>query len=570
MADGQIVSTPAAMLASWDAVLGPSKTDVTAPPKTVAGLELEAERWWADDTDESEESIDETADDAVGEADTTPEPMPRLQPEPAPIVVPAPAPEPAPEPEPQPEPEPEPQPEQCGWKPEPCVSGGMELRVDEAALVTKMEQLREQFTRGVLVEAEFVAAHLQLANMLADPEPPELPILEAMRALESAQTTEDVKTILFAAPSGVLSHRLPKHASRKHTMGGGQRLLHHAAASGLSVDVLSAVLDACPAAARMADGRGRHPLHWAAAASKPSAETLRVLLAADPEAASVADSEGMLPSQLAMESEASAEVVSLLLAAAPAAFVPDASILAKWMSKVATSAMDIEVALAASLTDVALQPLPEGIVEGVSRKLGDQVVLRCGLQTLASIGNTRPSVHDVEGRTLGTDATQLCAGEVAVVTAVHSSNGLVHLRRRSDWTGLGYFRDVDLATFTGGGQRLLHHAAASGLSVDVLSAVLDACPAAARMADGRGRHPLHWAAAASKPSAETLRVLLAADPEAASVADSEGMLPSQLAMESEASAEVVSLLLAAAPAAFVPDVSLAALLGTPSEGVPPS
>jgi hypothetical protein len=48
------------------------------------------------------------------------------------------------------------------------------------------------------------------------------------------------------------------------------------------------------------------------------------------------------------------------------------------------------------------------------------------------------------------------------------------------------------------------------------------------------------------------------------------MLPSQLAMESEASAEVVSLLLAAAPAAFVPDVSLAALLGTPSEGVPPS
>ena len=274
-------------LAAWDSVLGPSKTDVNARPKTVAELEKDCE-WWADESDDSEETraSEESGDGAAGEsADAVRALEPEL--------------------EPQPQPQPHP---------------FAELKDDDAALVSKMAQLREEFTRGLLKEAEFVAAHLQLAVQVARPGGEEermrevdcdrerelraaetLATVEAMRKLECAQTAENVKAILAAAPAGVLSHSLPRHEAWKHTMGGGQRLLHHAAACGSSLEVLSAVLTACPAAASVTDGNGRHPLHWAAA-STPSAETLRLLLAAAPDAASVSDYDGMLPAQLAMES----------------------------------------------------------------------------------------------------------------------------------------------------------------------------------------------------------------------------------------------------------------------------
>ena len=293
---------PAALerLASWDSVLGPSKTDVNARPKTVA--ELEKERaWWAqesDDSDETEETEEtgesdetgETGDEAAGESAQVGRAL-KLQPEP--------------EPEPQPQPFAEPTDE-------------------DDALVSKMAQLREEFTRGVLKEADFVAAHLQLAGDVATPEgeagrgrgadhdrqrellaAEALATVEGMRALERAQTAEAVTAILAVAPPSVLLRSLPRHEAWEHSLCGGQRLLHHAAACGCPLEVLSTVLAACPAAASVADGSGRHPLHWAAA-GRPSAETLRVLLAADPDAAGVPDCGGMRPSQLAMESAGSA------------------------------------------------------------------------------------------------------------------------------------------------------------------------------------------------------------------------------------------------------------------------
>mgnify|MGYP002631606461 CR=1 FL=1 len=277
---------PAALerLASWDSVLGPSKTDVNARPKTVA--ELEKERaWWAQESDDSDETgeTDETGesgDEAAGESAEVGRAL-ELQPEPEPTD-------------------------------------------EDDALVSKMAQLREEFTRGVLKEADFVAAHLQLAGDVATPEgeagrgrdadhdrerellaAEALATLEGMRALERAQTAEAVTAILAVAPPSVLLRALPRHEAWEHSLCGGQRLLHHAAACGCPLEVLSAVLAACPAAASVADGSGRHPLHWAAA-GRPSAETLRVLLAADPDAAGVPDCGGMRPSQLAMESAGSA------------------------------------------------------------------------------------------------------------------------------------------------------------------------------------------------------------------------------------------------------------------------
>ena len=240
---------PAALerLASWDSVLGPSKTDVNARPKTVA--ELEKERaWWAqesDDSDETEETEEtgesdetgETGDEAAGESAQVGRAL-ELQPEP--------------EPEPQPQPFAEPTDE-------------------DDALVSKMAQLREEFTRGVLKEADFVAAHLQLAGDVATPEgeagrgrgadhdrqrellaAEALATVEGMRALERAQTAEAVTAILAVAPPSVLLHALPRHEAWEHSLCGSQRLLHHAAACGCPLEVLSAVLAACPAAASVA------------------------------------------------------------------------------------------------------------------------------------------------------------------------------------------------------------------------------------------------------------------------------------------------------------------------------
>ena len=364
------------MLASWDDVLGPSKTDRTQAARSVA--ELETERWWRTEADEKDEAGEEEGDDEKNERERERERERRLEPEPEPEPEPAqvpelepkvklkpesepelepheppkphePEPEPAPEageersrrrrqeepepeatglvaqvgsvllrrspraagltkavctalrtaqypadewvsvltqmpaatleglvdaveaeearaagsssvPQPQsqlePEPEPEPEPEEPGATP----------KDDEAALVAKLEQLREAFARGALGEADFVAAHLQLAGNSAAAL--EHATVEAARALESAQTARDVAAILAAAPAGVVSQPLP--AGWWQATGGGQRLLHHAAATRRSVEVLSAVLAADSAAASVADSSGRHPLHWVAA-SRPSA-----------------------------------------------------------------------------------------------------------------------------------------------------------------------------------------------------------------------------------------------------------------------------------------------------------
>jgi hypothetical protein len=176
----------------------------------------------------------------------------------------------------------------------------------------------------------------------------------------------------------------------------------------------------------------------------------------------------------------------------------------------AQTAADVVAILATAPEGVCAQPLPEGWEEvGADRKKGDRVVVRYGL-AVAKAGD------------FGQHGT-LSAGQVAVVTGYcyHRFPGL-QLTRESDQCDLGDdFMAADLATPTGGGQRLLHVAAGSGRSAHVLRAVLDADVGAASVRDNIGRMPLHWAALA-KQTEEALQLLLGANSEAASVVDGSG------------------------------------------------
>eukprot|EP01044_Picomonas_judraskeda_P001313 COSAG03_NODE_76_length_14245_cov_10.406122_9_plen_1576_part_00 len=331
---------------------------------------------------------------------------------------------------------------------------------------------------------------------------------------------------------------------------GGQVLLHHAAASGCSVELLRAILEL------------------------------------NASAAAVADNDGKVPLELALESGCKAEALTMLHAAEPAAVVLNSAAVAMWVGTVAETAADIEAILRIAPAGICAQPVPAGMLHvGVLRKKGDRVMVKHGL----------PEAQRRNGQLSGT----LLAGEVAIVTNAWSSVDMA-LKRFSDndQEDLGdEFNAADFATAMSG-QLPLHEAAASGRSAAVLRALVAAndvavsianesgklpftlaieaeCSAeealellsfdAASILDSNGRYLLHHAAASGR-SVELLRAILELNASAAAVADNDGKVPLELALESGCKAEALTMLHAAEPAAVVLNSAAVAMwVGTVAE-----
>ena len=244
----------------------------------------------------------------------------------------------------------------------------------------------------------------------------------------------------------------------------GGELLHLAVFLGRPAAVVGAVLAADLSAGGVADGLGRLPLELAILGGRCIKEAWEVMWAGTVEGvrlgwaaqhlvvedvsdqAAVARTMGNSLAALALFrsllDSSTYERTCELVAALPAAAAAVAA---------AETAADVVALLAAAPHGVRAQPLPEGFCRsyevGVDRKEGDRVVVRYGLaEAEGGSGNT------------------LSAGEVAVVTWFRGYRGSeVKLTRESDQRDLGYdFKANDLATAKGGGQLLLHVAAASG------------------------------------------------------------------------------------------------------------
>ena len=76
--------------------------------------------------------------------------------------------------------------------------------------------------------------------------------------------------------------------------------LHAAMAAGACDDVVSSLIEGCPAAARTEDSRGMLPLHWAAAFGRASHGAVRKLVGECPQALTHATVDGDIPLHLAV------------------------------------------------------------------------------------------------------------------------------------------------------------------------------------------------------------------------------------------------------------------------------
>eukprot|EP01043_Picozoa_sp_COSAG02_P042056 COSAG02_NODE_3542_length_6588_cov_7.145015_1_plen_326_part_10 len=139
----------------------------------------------------------------------------------------------------------------------------------------------------------------------------------------------------------------------------------------------------------------------------------------------------------------------------------------------ARSVAQVQAMLAAAPEGVASQTLAMGWSNpGIWRNSGDRVVVRDGLQRA---GRKRA----------------LFPGEVATVLGEGRGQHDLILHPLGDRSLGGHFDSADLATWVGG--QLLHHAAVSGCSAEVLEIILAADPTVANIVDGEGKVPLQRA-----------------------------------------------------------------------------
>lgn len=113
----------------------------------------------------------------------------------------------------------------------------------------------------------------------------------------------------------------------------GSTPLHIACWGNPPVDVIQALLDACPQTVADQDVDGNNPLHIAASHPEMSVEVIRALLEACPVAVSAKNKEGLMPLHMACRNAPRNEpVIAVLIEAYPQALETRTKVGGKWLS----------------------------------------------------------------------------------------------------------------------------------------------------------------------------------------------------------------------------------------------
>ena len=342
----------------------------------------------------------------------------------------------------------------------------------------------------------------ETANALlkAFPEASRMPDSDGQLPIHVAATSAAAGLLLAEFPGGA------KHADAE-----GKLPLHEAVRRGDDLELMRLLLGAFPdGASHAADGD--LPLHCAAELrSNASAEIVRLLLERHPEAAEQPDRCGRLPLHLSLSESAPIGTFEALLAAFPAAASTQEG---------ASGNLPLHIEAATNAWPSALEALlrvhPDGAACG-SKK--GRLPLHCLLEANESLGQRHaealsallaafPGAADV-AHPDGTAPLLQLLNKATEEETVADTLGLVspEAARRPDADG----------------KLLLHHAAAK--DDGPVRCVLAAFPEAAAHADSSGRLPLHYAAARWYGSSGPVSALLSEFPEGAKHADADGKLP---------------------------------------------
>lgn len=251
--------------------------------------------------------------------------------------------------------------------------------------------------------------------------------------------------------------------------------------------MIKALLDAFPSGASQLDLLGRTPLHEAVTHGA-SVAAVELLVAAFPGAALIHDRKGKGKMPLHRPHKTTAGAVAAIIRAAPSA--------------------------AAAQDGRRRLPLHVALQNG------------CSVEIVATLLEAFPPA--VTQRDLKTGDLPLHAVLSSMSYAGAASEALVQLLLRANTSACAERTTLHRSRLP------LHLAVANGRSVAVVTALLEAFPAATRLTDSDGKTPLHLlncvassnkseaapsSAAAAAASVEVARLLLAADPSAAAVMD---------------------------------------------------
>lgn len=287
--------------------------------------------------------------------------------------------------------------------------------------------------------------------------------------------------------------------------------LHHAVdCSNPREEVITALLMANPAAAKVKDGRGDAPLHIAARQCTDQ-DIITMLLSIEPSVGSDIDSKRSTVLHHAVRLGAPLSVVHALILNAPAALgVEDhagnrplmVALQNKASTPVVLALLDAAAMSAADVDEHGNTCMHEAIVSKASIEVIRALVEN---DVVVRVMNNSPKVIRVKNRDGKTPLRR--------AIEVGASPQIVSALLRSDPT-------VITATDVNG-LTALHHAAVYASSADLLHVLIEAAPSAAGIVDANQRSPLHLCAG----DADAVRTLLEAAPAMAVAQDKFGMVP---------------------------------------------
>ena len=283
---------------------------------------------------------------------------------------------------------------------------------------------------------------------------------------------------------------------------GGETLLHQAARAG-QLALLRQLVSVAPEAVRVADDRGRLPLHVG------SDEAMVLLLVAAPDTATAADYYGKLSLHEAVRSGANRAVCAVIDIA------PEAAMMADVLGE-----LPLHVAARVGNADAARLLLAAAPQAATTADVSGRLPLHSAAPYYCQVAEVSASAE--------AEIVQLLLAAAPQAAMVADNYGRLPLHRALDSHAATNEAVLQLLLAAAAGAAMvadqrgwlpLHHAALGGREA-IVRALLATAAHAVLAAAGDGRLPLHWAS-----SRAAAQLMLAAAPATAMVHDAQGRLP---------------------------------------------